>query len=210
LRNKFKGPALASQYGQEAAGLAKSLGVPVQQAQILIDREKRLYPVYQGWLEANDENRAFNGYVETEFGFRVQASLDPKRSSRSGYNGHILRRAMNHQAQGNCAEILRYTVCLATERGIDVGSTIHDALMYTAPADSWEDVDLAMVQCMNEACEKVLGDSYILKSDRDVVHYPDHYQHEDGIKMWTRIVRAVEQAEAEVQPVAMSGATQGE
>jgi hypothetical protein len=116
--------------------------------------------------------------------------------------------------QGNCAEILRLTACLATERGIDLGCTIHDALMYTAPADSWEDVDRAMVQCMNDACEAVLGDGYILKSDRDVVHFPNHYQHEDGTKMWNQIVTAVEQAETQVstkteaQPVAV-GAIEG-
>src|ERR1019366_4668002 len=163
----------------------------------------------QAWLDANDEDRAFNGYVETEFGFRVQSALDPKKGWRSGYNGHILRRAMNHKAQGNCAEILRLTVCLATERGIDVGCTIHDALMYTAPADSWEDVDAAMTQCMDEACEAVLGEGYILRSDRDVVLYdaygyrydPErklyygHYQHEDGKKMWDQIERAIEQVE---------------
>ena len=39
---------------------------------------------------------------------------------------------------------MRLSVCLATERGIDVGATVHDALFYTAPADSWEEVDAAM------------------------------------------------------------------
>lgn len=74
---------------------------------------------------------------------------------------------------------------------MDLGCTIHDAVMYTAPDDSWEDVDALMVRCMNEACEAVLGDGYILKSARDAVHFPDHYQHEDGKKMWDQIQAAL-------------------
>ena len=55
-----------------------------------------------------------------------------------------------------------------------------------------------MKACMDEASEAVLGDGYVLKSDRDVVHPPDRYIHEDGAKMWSRVQRAVEEAEKEV------------
>src|ERR1039457_1226267 len=195
LRNKFKPVTLAGQYGQTASGLAKVLGIPEKQAQTFIDREAKLYPAYQRWLESNAEDLAFNGYVETEFGFRLWVPYDTSKSLRSEYNGHLTRRAMNHPMQGNCAEIMRYACCLATERGIDLGCTIHDAVMYTGPEDSWEDVDAEMVRCMNEACEAVLGDGYILKSARDVVHFPDHYSHEDGEKMWNQIQAALIEAE---------------
>ena len=195
LRNKFKPVTLAGQYGQTAGGLAKVLGISEKQAQTYIDRETKLYPAYQAWLESNAEDLAFNGFVETELGFRLWVPYDHSKSMRSEYNGHLTRRAMNHPMQGNCAEIMRYACCLATERGIDVGATIHDAIMYTAPEASWEEVDALMVRCMNEACEAVLGDGYILKSSRDVVHFPDHYQHEDGEKMWNQIQAALVEAE---------------
>ena len=195
LRNKFKPVVLAGQYGQTAAGLAKVLGISEKRAEAFIEREKRLYPVYQSWLDANAEDRAFNGYVETEFGFRLQVPIDVSKSLRSAHNGHLIRRALNHPMQGNCAEIMRYASCLATERGIDLGCTIHDALMYTAPADCWQDVDALMLQCMNEACEAVLSEGFVLKSDRDVVHFPDHYQHEDAKKMWDQIQTALTDVE---------------
>jgi len=103
---------------------------------------------------------------------------------------------------------MRYAACLATERGVDVGASVHDAFFYTAPADSWEDVDMIMKSCMNEACEAVLGDGYALKSDRDVVLYDaggyrydadakihyGHYAHEDGIKSWNKIEAALREA----------------
>jgi len=156
--------------------------------------------VYQSWLAANEEDRTFNNYVETEFGWRLWIPRKPTQ--------HEIRRAMNLPMQGGCAEIMRYAACLATERGVDVGASVHDAFFYTAPADSWEDVDMMMKSCMNEACEAVLGDGYALKSDRDVVLYDaggyrydadakihyGHYAHEDGIKTWNKIEDALREA----------------
>ncbi len=191
LRKKFKPVVLAGQYGQTPMGLAAVLGITEKQAEYYMDRERKLYPVYQAWLDANAEDRSFDGFVETELGWRVGIPLDHSRSDRTSYNAHLIRRGLNHPMQGNCAEIMRMAACLATERGIDVGASVHDAFFYTAPADCWQDVDEAMVKCMNEACEFVLGDGYVLKSARDVVHHPHHYQHEDGVAMWNRITEAL-------------------
>jgi hypothetical protein len=58
-------------------------------------------------------------------------------------------------------------------------------------------VDEEMKWCMDMACEVVLGKGYILKSDRTVVHYPDHYLHEDAAPMWKKIEAALLKAEAE-------------
>ena len=207
LRNKFKPVVLAGQYGQTAEGLAKVLGISVTQAKLYQEREARLYPKYQEWLAINAESRAFDGFVETECGWRLWM---PKRPS-----AHDIRTAMNLPMQGNCAEIMRLACCLATESGIDLGATIHDALFYTAPEGSWEDVDAAMQRCMDEACQVILGDEYVLKSDRDVVLYDaygyrydaerkvhyGHYQHEDGQKMWNKIEVALAQVESENQVV---------
>ena len=196
LRNKFKPVTLAGQYGQTADGLAKVLGITKGTAQSYIDKENKRYPAYQAWLAENEEALAFDGYVETECGFRLQIPFDLRKSSRSGHNGHLRRQAMNLPMQGNCAEIMRYACCLATERGIDVGGTCHDSFLYTAREESLEETDTLMVRCINEACEAILGDGYILKSERDVVHFPDHYQHEDGKEMWDRIVVSLAEAES--------------
>jgi hypothetical protein len=88
-------------------------------------------------------------------------------------------------------------------------------LFYTAPEDSWEDVDgdAAIQRFMDEACQVVLGDEYVLKSDRDIVSYDGyrydaermvhhgHYQHEDGQKMWNKIEVTLAQVESENQVV---------
>jgi DNA polymerase I len=186
LRNKFKPVVLAGQYGQTAEGLAKVLGITVYEAKKYQEKEAALYPAFQSWLRANEEELAFEHRVQTEFGWNLWM---PKRPS-----GHDQRTAMNLPMQGNCAEIMRLTTCYATERGIDLGSTVHDAFFYTAPADSWEDVDASMKQCMDMACQDVIGEAYILKSDRHVVHPPERFREEDGQPMWNKIETALVQA----------------
>ena len=183
LRNKFKPVVLAGQYGQTASGLAKALGIPKKQAEAYQEREAKIYPVYQRWLDANAEDRAFDGFVETVYGWKLWVPRKP--------TGHDIRTAMNLPMQGNCAEIMRLTACLATERGIDVGASIHDAFMYVAPESSWEEVDAAFKACMDEASQTVLGDGYILKSDRHDIHYPNHFVEEDGEKLWNKIMAAL-------------------
>lgn len=187
LRNKFKPVVLAGQYGQTPEGLAKVLGISVYEAKAYQEKEAKLYPVYQRWLRANEEELAFEDRVQTEFGWNLWM---PKRPS-----GHDLRTALNLPMQGNCAEIMRLTACYATEHGIDLGSTVHDAFFYTAPADSWEDVDAEMKRCMGMACEDVIGEGFTLKSDRHVVHPPERYRDEDGQAMWNKIEAALAQAE---------------
>jgi hypothetical protein len=188
LRNKFKPVVLAGQYGQTAEGLARVLGISIPQAKAYQEKEAKLYPAYQRWLKENEENMAFDHFVETEFGFRLWI---PKRPT-----GHDIRTAMNLPMQGNCAEIMRLTVCYATEQGIDVGATVHDAFFYTAPADSWRDVDAAMKRCMDMACEDVIGEGRVLKSDLHTVEFPERYREEDGQPMWNKIEIALAQAEA--------------
>lgn len=193
LRNKFKPVVLAGQYGQTPEGLAKVLGISVAQAKAYQEKEANLYPSYQRWLRSNEEELAFEHRVQTEFGWNLWM---PKKLT-----GHDRRTAMNLPMQGNCAEIMRLTVCYATERGIDVGATVHDAFLYRAPADSWEDVDAAMKSCMDAACEDVIGEGYVLKSDRHVVHPPERYRDEDGQAMWNKIETALAQAETPLEAV---------
>ena len=195
LRNKFKPVVLAGQYGQTAEGLAKVLGISLKQAEAYQEREAKLYPAYQRWLRSNEEELAFEHRVQTEFGWNLWMPKKP--------TGHDRRTAMNLPMQGNCAEIMRLTLCYATERGIDVGATVHDAFFYTAPADSWEDVDAAMKSCMDAACEDVIGEGYVLKSDRHVVHHPERYRDEDGQAMWNKIETALAQAEAPLEAVTL-------
>ena len=187
LRNKMKPAVLANQYGQRAEGMAKTLGITVKEAEIYMTRERKKYPSYQAWLRANEEDVAFEHKIQTVFGWTLHVP-------RKGAND---RRTLNFPAQANCAEIMRLAACYATERGICVGATVHDAFWYTAPEDCWETVDAAMKACMDEACEAVLGEGYILKSDRTVIHYPDHFVHEDAAEMWNKIEAALMKAEEE-------------
>ena len=187
LRNKVKPAVLAGQYGQTAIGMADALGITVTEAEIYMRRERKKYPSYQAWLQANAEYVSFDHEAQTVFGWTLHV---PKKGAND-------RRTLNFPAQANCGEIMRLAACYATEQGICVGATVHDAFWYTAPADCWEAVDASMKECMDRACEAVLGEGYILKSDRTVIHYPNHFIHEDAVEMWTKIEAALLKAEEE-------------
>ena len=88
-------------------------------------------------------------------------------------------------------------------RRLRVGATIHDAFVYTAAADSWQGVDAEMKQCMDMACQDVIGEQYVLKSDRHVVEHPERYRDEDGQAMWNKIETALAQAETPQEAVTL-------
>jgi DNA polymerase-1 len=185
LRNKVKPAVLAGQYGQTAKGMAKTLDITVTEAEIYMRRERKKYPDYQAWLRTNAEDVAFERRAQTVFGWTLNV---PKKGAND-------RRTLNFPAQGNCAEIMRLAACFATERGICVGASVHDAFWYTAPEDCWEAVDASMKECMDKACEAVLGEGYVLKNEPTVIHYPDHFVHEDAAVMWNTLEAALLKAE---------------
>ena len=64
-----------------------------------------------------------------------------------------------------------------------------------------QEVDAAMKSCMDMACEDVIGEGYVLKSDRHVVHFPERYRDEDGQPMWQKIEAVLAQAETPQETV---------
>lgn len=71
LRNKVKPAVLAGQYGQTAAGMAKTLDITVAEAKICMRRERKKYPTYHAWLRANAEDVAFERKAQTVFGWTL-------------------------------------------------------------------------------------------------------------------------------------------
>ena len=83
--------------------------------------------------------------------------------------------------------MLRVACCLAVERGIEVCTPVHDALLVLAPVDSIEDVKNATVACMEEASSLVLGGPTLKVGVDDPVVYPNRFFDKRGVKMWDKI-----------------------
>ena len=101
----------------------------------------------------------------------------------------------NFPMQANGAEMLRLACCLVVEAGIKVCAPVHDAILIEAPLDELDEAVLKTQALMSEASAIVL-DGFRLRSDAEVVCYPDRYKDERGIQMWDTVCKLLHQIEA--------------
>ena len=76
--------------------------------------------------------------------------------------------------------------CLIVERGIKLLAPIHDAVLIEGPADSIEAVVAETQAAMCEAGRIILN-GFELRTDADVVVYPNRYSDERGVEMWAKV-----------------------
>ena len=90
--------------------------------------------------------------------------------------------------QSNGAEMTRLACCLATESGVRVCGSIHDAILIEAPVDEIDAAVTAARAVMEEASREVL-DGHTVPVDAEVVRWPDRYRPGEGRAMWERVLR---------------------
>ncbi len=171
-REAFKICALAVQYGMAEQSLAQHLGECEARARELLRLHRQTYPTFWQWSQAVVDFAMLRGYLQTVFGWRVHVggSSNP-------------RSLANFPMQANGAEMLRLACCLIAERGLGLCAPVHDAVLIEAPADRIEG-DVAECQaCMAEASEVVL-DGFRLRSDVEIIRWPDRYSDPRGQRMW--------------------------
>jgi DNA polymerase I-like protein with 3'-5' exonuclease and polymerase domains len=174
-REQFKICALAMQFGMGAAALARKLNVPEQRGAELIELHRRTYPAFWRWSDAAEAIAILTGKLQSTFGWTTHAGADA--------NPRSLR---NFPTQANGAEMMRIACCMATERGIRVCAPVHDALLVEGPSSNIDDVVRETQKAMREASELVLP-NFPLRTDAKIVRYPDRYQDERGLQMWSSI-----------------------
>jgi DNA polymerase-1 len=103
---------------------------------------------------------------------------------------------MNFPMQANGAEMLRLACCLGTERGIEIVAPVHDAVLICAPLDRLDADIVTMRAAMAEASHIVL-DGFEIRTDVNVVRYPDRYQDARGRVMWEKVMRLIDRRDAQ-------------
>lgn len=176
-RKLFKACALAVQYGMGKESLAARTGKPPIQAAELLRKHKETYRGFWKWSDAVVDVALTRGYIDTTFGWRLYIDQNP--------NARSIR---NFPVQGNGAEILRLACCFVTEAGIKVCCPVHDALLIEAPLSELDNAILKTKELMAEAGKVVLN-GFELRTDVDVVRYPDRYMDGRGGKMWDIITK---------------------
>ncbi|MFC1844043.1 DNA polymerase [Thermodesulfobacteriota bacterium] len=175
-RKLFKACALAVQYGMEAESLGNRIGQPPIKARELIRLHKETYHTFWKWSDAAVNVALTRGYLDTVFGWRLHIGQAP--------NDRSIR---NFPVQANGAEILRLACFMAIEAGIKICCPVHDALLIEAPLGTLDAAVKKTQEIMAEAGRIVLN-GFNLRTDVDVVKYPDRYMDSRGLKMWETII----------------------
>jgi hypothetical protein len=97
------------------------------------------------------------------------------------------RSLANFPCQANGAEMLRLACCFIVERGVKLLAPVHDAVLVEAAADEIDHVVEVTQEAMREAGEIIL-DGFELRTDAEIVTWPDRYRDARGETMWSRVI----------------------
>ena len=181
IREQFKACVLAVQYGMGAESLALRIGQPVIRARELLRLHRETYCVFWRWSDGAVDFAMLNGKLWSVFGWQVHTTAN--------VNPRFLR---NFPMQGNGAEMLRLACCLLIENGIDVCAPVHDAVLVEAPAEFLSEIIRQTQLTMAKASATVL-DGFELRSDVEVIAYPERYADPRGETMWRTVTAMLEQ-----------------
>jgi DNA polymerase-1 len=156
LRRRAKIINYALLYGKQAFTLAKDIGVSRQEAQDFINAYFAGFPAVRRFIDELLERARETGVVKTMFGRR---RLVPELTSRNGQiRGAAERVAVNLPIQGTAADILKRAMIDVHAALPDLAGgrvrmilTVHDELLFEAPAAAAEDVAAELRQLMENA-----------------------------------------------------------
>jgi DNA polymerase-1 len=144
LRRRAKIINYALLYGKTAFTLAKDIGVTQQAAQEFINAYFAGFPSVRGFIDLTLEEARKTGVVKTMFGRRRGV---PEITSRNGaIRSGAERIAVNMPIQGTAADILKLAMIQvhgalkAAHPRARMILTVHDELLFEAPAEEADDV----------------------------------------------------------------------
>ena len=74
---------------------------------------------------------------------------------------------------------------------MEICATVHDALLIQAPLNLIDKAVIDTKQSMEEASELILK-SFRLKTDTEVIKWPDRYIDDRGAGMWSKIMNLLQ------------------
>jgi DNA polymerase-1 len=150
-------------YGQSAFGLARQIGVDVDEAQKFINRYFDRFPLVKKYMNRMEEEAITHGFVET---LMKRRRYFPQLSS-AGYGSANQRQAAQRMAintpiQGSAADIIKLAMIRLHEmlnssplRG-KMLLQVHDEIVLEVPEDELHDTKLMIRQAMENAFDLVV------------------------------------------------------
>jgi len=177
IRDLFKIVTLATQYGQQERGLARSTGMDVRAARTILRRSAEEFPAYTNWIDQVVNKALLTGGLTSALGWQMLTVRTTRPNT-----------CRNFLMQSTGAEMMRAACNLAVDRGIQVCCPVHDSLIAVGPADEIGAVSAALGECMDEASSALLGGVVIPTTEHIVL--PGERYAEKGL--WPRVVEIVE------------------
>lgn len=187
-RARCKATVLGLGYGLTEHGLAKQLSIKLDAARQLVQLHREAYPVFHRWVEQQAQAGSLGLPLRTRFHWERRM----KPGSRPN-----LRSLKNYYMQATGAEMLRLAVCELVDAGICVCCPVHDAVLIEAEANRLDLVVAATQQIMGDVSELVLGDGYRVRTDADLVLYPDRYVDAGAGSLYATVMRIAQEADQE-------------
>ncbi len=144
-------------YGMSPFGLARQLGIALNDAREYVERYFTRYPGVQAYMEQTRAQARERGYVETLFGRRLH--VPEIRARNAAQRAAAERMAINAPMQGTAADIIKRAMIAldgwlaARGGGARMIMQVHDELVLEVPEDGVEPVREAVRSCMQEAAE---------------------------------------------------------
>ena len=153
MRRKAKTVNFGIIYGQTRYGLAESLGITPQEAQIFIDKYFETYPKIQEYMERTKFFAIKNGYVETLYG-RKRFFGNELNSSNRNIREFAQRAAINAPLQGTAADLIKlaminlYKGLKDNYKNAKMIIQVHDELVIEMPEHLVEEVARLTIKSM--------------------------------------------------------------
>ena len=128
---------LAQGYGAGAGYVKGQLGVTMLKARHLLNMFKRIYRVYNNWIERQVKLCAIKGRMTTCFGW--QRYLNGKaKVGKDGKLKSIRNSLLKWPIQAHGSEILRHALIELNKNNFEVNCPVHDAFLISIPIGEFE------------------------------------------------------------------------
>jgi DNA polymerase-1 len=181
-RELYKVMLLATQYGMQAETLAARLGTSLFAAHEMLNQHRGLCRTYWAWSDDWVAHALDTGIMRSPLGWTCRTGI-------TEFNERSIRNWPVQTIGGDC---LRVACVWASRYGLELVAPVHDAVAIEAPIERIEADVALMREIMRRASRVVLnaevGGPYELRTDAEIVRYPDRYHDKRGEKIWAEVL----------------------
>lgn len=184
IRDQYKTCALGIQYGMGPQALALQIGQSTAEAENLIRHHKRVYGGYWRWIDRVITSTIMGHRINTIYNWQMLELQSNTKTART---------IANFPTQATGAEILRVACIFLMQDNIEIIAPVHDAILIECDESKADEIIKAAQDLMSDASETVLGEGYRIRTEADVIRYPDRYTDPRGTATWNLMMSILEE-----------------